>query len=292
MGWKIVEIESEDMIKLYLNNLLINRANGKIIIPIADIDVLIIANYKIMMSVQLLNALASENVAITFMNQKHKPVSHLINIVGNYRSFKVFNEQITWSDYFKGDLWQKIITNKITNQLSLLKLNNVDYDRLNLIEEQLDKVKHYDVTNREGHVAKVYWNTIFGNCFVRDQDARQNPLLNIKLNYGYTVLRSMVIRSIIKKGLDTRVSIFHKSQSNYFALADDIIEPFRPIVDKIVCDTQDETVFTVLTREKIIQALNGKVTINGSKQYITNAIDIILDEIIANKKWKEVYLWE
>lgn len=292
MGWKIIEINSDEYMKLYLNNLLIERPNGNITINIKDIDTLIIDNNRSVMSIRLMNALSSQNVNTIIFNNKHEPGSFLFPVIGNHNSLKVLEKQINWTKEYKGKMWQDVVKNKINSQLSLLKLLDLNKLRIEEMEKLKNKVEIFDINNREGHAAKIYWHTLFHKKFYRDQSAKQFPLINAMLNYGYTILRGMVIRSIIKKGLDTRISLFHKSFSNFFALASDIMEPFRPFVDYIVFKNQNIFLFDLKTREEILKQLSGKVIINGQKHYLNNAIDQCIDSMIAGDGWKWVDIWE
>ncbi len=116
---------------------------------------------------------------------------------------------------------------KINNQRLLLQhyFHDAELDRYFI--ELIHGVNHYDSTNREGHAAKVYWHQLYGVEFSRKQEG----FVNTCLNYGYSIVHSYVARSIVKKGLDPRISFFHKSFDNHFALASDLIEPFRSYVD-------------------------------------------------------------
>ena len=216
---------------------MIKRTNGNITININDIDTIIFDNNRTTISIRLINALTSQNVNVVIFNNKHEPGSYLIPVVGSHHSLKVVEKQILWTKKYKGKIWQEIIKNKLHNQSMLLaKLNK---NKINEIKSLINNVELNDITNREGHGAKVYWHSLFHKKFYRDHSAKQFPIINGMLNYGYTILRGMVIRSIVKKGLDTRISLFHKSFSNFFALASDLMEPFRPIVDLIVYENQN-----------------------------------------------------
>lgn len=170
----------------------------------------------------------------------------------------------------------EIIRQKIQMQASFLKiLNNIDsYNSLNTL---INEMQLYDISNREGHAAKIYWHNLFGINFKR----HNNDYINTLLNYGYTILRGYFTRSIIKKGLDPRISIFHKSFHNYFALASDLMEPFRIVIDCIVYKlhmTQEKNFY--FHKQEIIKFFNQKIMINEKYQYINNAIDIYVDAIV------------
>lgn len=292
MGWRIIEVSTEDNISLYLNNLLIKRGEKKIIININDIDMLLVDNTRINLSVQLMNALVQNNAIIILFNNKHEPSAFVYAVEGNHMSLKILEKQISWNNQFKGRLWKEIIKNKISNQYYLVNhvaSADIGFDYFTNI---LNEVKEFDVTNREGHFAKVYWHAMFGIDFIRDQDGNNNAVINSMLNYGYAILRGMVIKSIVKKGLDPRIAVFHKSFSNFYALASDLMEPFRPLVDKIVFNNRTAPIFTVEIRQMLVETLTEKVFINDKQEFINNAIDKCVDSVVAEKGWSWVDIWK
>ncbi|VEU63036.1 CRISPR-associated endonuclease Cas1, subtype II/NMENI [Malacoplasma iowae] len=184
---------------------------------------------------------------------------------------------MNWNHKFKSNLWTNIIKQKIYNQFYFVKNILKNELRSNIILEFMNQVQEYDITNREGHASKVYWNTLFGLDFTRDQ----NNYINSLLNYGYTILNGYISRSIIKKGLDPRISLFHKSYHNHFALSSDLIEPFRIIVDIEVYKIWKTNENNLMKhKENILNLFNKKIMINNKLQYVNNAIDIFIDSVV------------
>lgn len=281
MGWKIIEIEDSQSLHLFLNNLVIFKDDIKITIPICDIDVLLINNYKLKITIQLINALCNANVLTIICDNYHLPSANILPIIGNFNTLKIVENQINWSHHFKADLWLQIIKNKIYNQQELTKMlfkNDELYKQFDLL---IKDIKAYDISNREGHASKIYWHALYGLDFKRHNDDYCNKLLN----YGYTILRSYVTRSIIKKGLDPRISIFHKSFHNYFALASDLMEPFRILIDfEVYKIMQTKEVNFYEHKTRLIECFNNKIFINQTKQFVNNGIDIFIDAIIKQNK--------
>lgn len=120
MGWKIVEIENADRLRLFLDNLVIYKEEDKIIIPINDIDTLIIDNVQINLSIQLINKLSENNVNVIICNEKHLPNTQLLPIIGNYNALKVLNKQLEWNHQYKSNLWKKLVAQKIDMKLNLM----------------------------------------------------------------------------------------------------------------------------------------------------------------------------
>ncbi|MDR2834770.1 MAG: type II CRISPR-associated endonuclease Cas1, partial [Bacteroidales bacterium] len=121
---------------------------------------------------------------------------------------------------------------KIDSHIKLLKFLKQTKSNISKIDEFYNEVELGDKTNREAYEANEYFNIVFGNDFKRRDDSElNNQIINSFLNYGYSILLSIVSRAIVKAGLDTRIALFHKSFSNHYALACDLMEPFRTIVD-------------------------------------------------------------
>lgn len=285
MGWKIVEIENAERLRLFLDNLVIYKDEDKIIIPINDIDTLLIDNVQINLSIQLINKLSENNVNVIICDNKHLPHTQLLPIIGNYNSLKVLNKQLEWNHKYKSNLWKKLITKKIDNQIEILShFGYYKEETISLMKDLKNDIKEYDISNREGHAAKIYWHTLFGIDFNRrDED----NLINRYLNYGYAILRSYFSKSIVKKGLDPRISIFHKSFHNHFALSSDLMEIFRIIIDfeviKIVEIEKMEKPWYE-SKQQLIECFNRRVIVDGKEQFINNAIDLFLEAIIAERE--------
>ncbi|MGL4343151.1 MAG: type II CRISPR-associated endonuclease Cas1 [Metamycoplasmataceae bacterium] len=282
MGWKIIEIENGEKLSLFLENLVIYKELDKITISINDIDVLLINNYKINLSVQLINELCNKNVLTILCDNNYLPKSLIIPIIGNYNTVKVLQNQINWNHVWKSNIWKQIIGQKINNQKELIKKIFKDSKNNEIVNKLINlkkDLKDYDITNREGHASKIYWHTLFGINFKRFNDDYLNKLLN----YGYTILRAYFTRAIIKKGLDPRISIFHKSFHNYFALSSDLMEPFRVIIDVEVWKIWDIGIVDFYKdKNTLLLAFNKKIIINNKKQYINNAIDLFVDCFVNN----------
>lgn len=166
---------------------------------------------------------------------------------------------------------------KITNQKELI--SNMTENKVieNELNSFLSQIKDYDITNREGHASKIYWHTLFGINFKRFEDDYINKLLN----YGYTILRGYFTRSIIKKGLDPRISIFHKSFHNYFSLSSDLMEPFRILIDIVVYKIYKIGEINFYEHKQLlIEIFNQKILVNDKYQFINNAIDMFVDCIV------------
>ena len=215
MNQRIVEItDMQAHLSLHKGFLKVNIKNGKEYeIPLYDIGGIISNSYSITYSSSLLVKLAELNISFI--------ITHSL-MAGK------IDTQINTRKSFYEKLWQDIIQIKIYNQSVCLKsLNKED----NLLKSLFKKVIIGDRSNIEAQAAKIYWNTLFGDNFIRDKNGDG---INTLLNYGYTILRSGIARSIMGAGLHPAIGIFHKNKYNSMRLADDLMEPFRPIVDYFV----------------------------------------------------------
>ena len=282
MGWKIIELENGEQLSLFLDNLVIRTETSKITISLSDIDTIITHNNKLSITSRLLVAFAEYNINFIICNEKHDPALQLININGNFNSLKIFQEQLEWKITYKEYLWNNIIKQKIKNQSNvILKMKDNKYISDKLIELS-NNITDLDITNREGHASKIYWHTLFDVNFNRKNETFEN----LVLNYGYSILRSMITRSIIKKGLDPRISLFHKSFNNFFALASDLIEPFRFCVDLICLEIIKETQNIYEAKTMMLERLSKyKLIINQKGYFINNAVDLFIDCIINKSEF-------
>jgi len=199
-------------------------------IPIEDIGFILIDNPMVSITMPLINALADNNVALIFCNEKSMPNAMLQNLDTHSLQCEILNKQIAIGEVLRKNLWKQTIEAKIKNQSKLLMKLGKDG---NVLKPYYSNVKSGDADNREGAAARIYWMRLFGNDFVRD---RNLPGINSLLNYGYTILRAATTRALMGAGLLPAIGIFHHNRSNAFPLADDIMEPYRPYVDEIVYD--------------------------------------------------------
>ena len=196
--------------------------------PVEDLGIVLIENQQVSITVPALNALSANNCAVVFCDSKHMPSSMLMPLESNSVQGERYRDQVEASLPLKKGLWKKIVQMKIRNQSSLLTKIGRDGGKL---KPFYTNVKSGDSDNREGIAAKIYWDELFGDEFVR---SRTGPDPNALLNYGYSILRAAMARAIIGSGLSPSFGLFHKNRYNAFPLADDLMEPYRPYVDAVV----------------------------------------------------------
>ncbi|MEW4922767.1 type II CRISPR-associated endonuclease Cas1 [Algibacter sp. 2305UL17-15] len=220
----------ENKCKLTTKNLqlLVKNDERESSIPIEDIGFIVIDNPEVYISIPTLNLLVDNNSAIIICGKTHLPNGMFLNLNSHHIQQELFRNQMNASQPLKKQLWQQTIREKIMNQGILLKTIT---DKNNEFEFLASKVLSGDTSNMEGVAASFYWKSFFESDFKRE---RFGDYPNNFLNYGYAILRAATARALSGSGLLNTLGIHHKNKYNAFALADDIMEPFRPIVDEAV----------------------------------------------------------
>jgi CRISPR-associated protein Cas1 len=234
------------------------------VIPIEDIGVVIIDSPQITVTHVLLNKLLTNNAAVITCNDKHMPSGMLMPLEGNTLQSERYKTQIEASVPLKKQLWQHTVQAKISNQAYVLTTQGVDVEPMGYWQRS---VRSGDPDNFEGRAAAYYWKNLFSGVtnddFIR---GRFEDEPNNLLNYGYAVLRAIIARSLVGAGLLPTLGIHHRNKYNAFCLADDIMEPYRPFVDKLVIDISKRfDDLSEITREMKAQLLT------------IPALDVLLD---------------
>lgn len=212
------------------------------LIHLSEIDILIMETTDITATTMLLKRLVDENILVIFCDDKRLPKAMLLPYAGRHDSSLQLAKQLSWDKERKAMVWTSIIRQKIENQSNVLNKIGAT-KRFETLRKFLGEVELLDATNREGHAARLYFQSLFGSKFSRRVDSD----VNAALDYGYTLILSMFAREIAKSGCLTQLGLKHVNQYNEFNLASDIMEPFRPLVDCIVYEFADEP-FPVIKR--------------------------------------------
>lgn len=238
-------------------------------IPIEDIGFIVVDHPEIYLSIPLMNLMIENNTSLILCNANHLPNGMFLNLNSHHIQQEIFKNQIDASLPLKKQLWQQTIVEKITNQGILLekitsKKNNFDF--------LSSKVLSGDSSNMEGVAANFYWKSFFEQKFKRE---RFGDYPNNFLNYGYAILRAATARALSGSGLLNTLGIHHKSKYNAFALADDIMEPFRPIVDEKVFELMqkyDEQELNTTLKSELLQILTRTVYFKEEKSPLIVAL--------------------
>ena len=233
----------ESPVELSLNGemaLISDRQTGNNTLrSLEDIRLVVIDNRMVRITIPLLTRLSELNVGVVFCDDRHMPVSMLMDLDSNSLQSIRFQCQLAAKVPTNKQLWKQIVEAKIKNQSLLLEMLGMGSS---LLSPYYNNVKSGDSTNREGVAAKVYWKKLMGKDFIRD---RYGVAPNGLLNYGYALLRAMVARSLMSAGLLPSVGIHHCNRFDSFPLADDMMEPYRPFIDKRVKTLMRKSVMEV-----------------------------------------------
>lgn len=240
-------------------------------IPVEDIGLIVLDCPQITVTEGLLEALLENNCAVVTCDKSHLPVGLLLPLYGNKVQTERYAEQIAASLPLKKQLWQQTVQCKIRNQAAMLKYVTGVEARNMLI--WADSVKSGDADNLEGRAAAFYWKTLFVDNprFTRgDED-----IVNVMLNYGYAIVRAIVARALVGAGLIPTLGIHHHNRYDAYCLADDIMEPYRPYVDKLVVEIVEEGVpeeFDVDVKRRLLELPVREVIIDDVRRPLMLAV--------------------
>ena len=235
MTWRIVHVSQSEKMRLKLDNLLVQKMGQEFTIPLSDISIIVAEGGDTVVTLRLLSALSKYNIALVVCDNEHLPTGIYHSQNGHFRAYKRLKEQMDWSQKQKDKAWQIVTYYKINNQEDVLAMFEKSLDNIRLLSDYKEQIEPGDRTNREGHASKVYFNELFGKQFVRVTQ-QEADVINAGLNYGYAIMRAQMARIVAGYGLNGLLGIFHKNEYNQFNLVDDLMEPFRQIVDVWVYD--------------------------------------------------------
>lgn len=273
MGFRNIKIDSHVKLsiknqQLYIETDILRQ------IPLEDINCIIIENQTVTVSAYLLQKMADMGITVYVCDEKHLPNAVLLPMVRHSRHFKILKYQIEAGKPLQKRLWQQIVVRKIRNQE--LCLAYLDLDGSEELMKMCKEVQSGDRTHVEAKAAAFYFKSLYGLGFSRGND----HVINSALNYGYAIVRGLIARSIVCYGLEPSIGVFHHSELNNFNLADDMIEPFRPLVDLYVSQNYDvaeiDSDLTPERKRDIFGIINYDMDVKGEKRIISNCIDMLV----------------
>lgn len=278
MSWRIVKISNRAKLDLRLNYLVV-RADETVKIHLSEISILIIENTAVSLTAALLAELVKRKIKVVFCDEKRNPLFEAAPYYGSHDTSLKIRTQIKWDNNIKNYIWTEIVREKILQQMLLLQ--HLNKPECEILSNYIEQLEFNDASNREGHAAKVYFNALFGKSFSRSSESP----INAALNYGYGIVLAAFNREIVSCGYITQLGIFHDNVFNMFNLGSDLMEPFRPLVDRQV-SIMNFSEFGSKEKTEILNILNTEVFIEGKKQYANNAIRIyaksVLDALDCN----------
>lgn len=265
MSWRTVVISNNAKLDYQIGYMVV-RGEKTTKIHLNEIGMLIVESTAVSMTSYLLSELMKNKIKVVFCDEKRNPCSELVSYYGSHDTSSKIRKQIEWTKDDKDHIWTEIVSEKIKQQA--LMLQRYQKEEANMLFEYMEEVEFGDITNREGHAAKVYFNTLFGKKFTRTDET-----VNAALNYGYGIILSIFNREIVSSGYLTQIGLFHDNMFNQFNLSSDLMEPFRPLVDQLVVELKPEK-FETEEKRKMLELLNKEVEICGKMEVVTNAIKI------------------
>lgn len=266
MEYRNILIANPAKISIRMDQLVIEQSE-KYTVPIEDLSAVLIESQQVQITASAMGCLAEKGVTVFFCDQKHLPSSVLFPINQYCRQRRLLLAQFEMTKPLQKRLWQQIVVRKIQNQAQCLMISGKEGG------EELQafsmRVLSNDSDNREAVAAAAYFPALFGESFSRNCD----NVRNAALNYGYAIIRGTIARNLVMHGLEPCIGIHHRSELNNFNLADDLIEPFRPVVDLLVAkyDFGDETDLSPAIKARLFNLTNYLVRQVGKKYRVMSA---------------------
>ncbi len=277
----IISITKGEKIRVSNNKLIIENSEEKNEISLKDIRLIVIENIYSSITIKTLLKLNENKVFILICNKKYQPQLQVLDLYSNYKVTERLQEQIKWSLKRKNKCFKKIVERKLLHQKEFLevldKKEGIKYLE-NLIKniKMLKEVKVSEIQSMEGVGARVYFRELFSSTFKRFN----NDIVNSGLNYGYAIIRSLIMKIIVEKGFHPSLGIEHHSVYNNYNLADDIIEIFRPMIDYVVYFNYEE--YAELDKEfrhKLLKVLFQEVIFNGKSYKLEYVIERYIESL-------------
>lgn len=244
-------------------------------ISLSQIRELLLSSERGSISLPLLVNLMQNHTQVIFCDAKREPVGELAIINANALTAGRLMDQARWKKRRKDAVWKQIVRQKINGQIALLK--SLDIPVPSAMPEYTENITGGDETNREAVAARCYFTRLFGPDFIRFGD----DMINASLNYGYTIIRSAFSRAITLHGCSTALGIHHSSRQNKFNLSCDLMEPFRPFVDRMVFENKGRELDFEYRRE-FAALLHEDCLYDGKHTEIAAAIDSFVVDVISN----------
>lgn len=275
MAFRSVVIENPCRCSYQGGYLVVRKEDDVTKVHLGEISSIVLQTNQVYVSAYLLSELAKAKISLVVSDEKRNPVGQFLPLYGAHNTSKRIGEQLEWGEPVKKRVWQRVVKDKIKHQAQVVgtRVGEEEEKRLcSLVPE----VRSGDTTNREAHAARLYFQMLFGMAFSRDDDTP----LNAALNYGYAILLSAVNREVAARGYLTQCGICHRSEYNQFNLSCDFMEPFRPIVDRLVFDNFDGD-FTRDIRVLLSDLLNVSVAYRGGVYRVSSVISLYVQDCLS-----------
>lgn len=275
MAFRDVVIESPCKLSYKGGYMVVRKEDDAAKVHLSEITSVILQTNQVYVSAYLLSELAKAKISFIVADEKHNPIGQYLPLYGAHNTSKRIGEQIEWSEPAKKRVWQRVVRDKIAHQARVLTARGCEAEG-DILSSLVAEVRSGDTTNREAHAARVYFRALFGETFSRDDDTPTNAALN----YGYGVLLSAVNREIVARGYLTQCGICHRSEFNQFNLSCDLMEPFRPIVDRLVFDNIDGD-FTKTDKYLLVDMMNQTIHYRDGSYRVGSVVGLYVQECLS-----------
>lgn len=275
MAFRNVIIESPCRCSYEGGYLIVRKEDDTVKIHLSEISSVVLQTNQVYISAYLLSELAKAKISFVVSDEKRNPIGQYLPLYGAHNASKRISEQLGWSEPAKKRVWKRVVRDKIAHQAQVLNARAREEMGLRL-SKLIPEVRSGDTTNREAHAARLYFQAMFGGDFSRDDDTS----INAALDYGYAILLSAVNREIVARGYLTQMGICHKSEYNQFNLGCDLMEPFRPVVDRLVFDNVEDD-FTKDTRRLLVDMLNQSLPYRGGMYRVGSIISLYVQDCLS-----------
>lgn len=269
--FRTVTVYRGEKISAWQGWVIVSSSDGEQKLPIEDVYCIVVDNQQTALTTAAITQLTASGAHILICDEKHLPNTLILPHNTHYHPLTVIRRQIGLPEDVKDALWDRIVKAKITNQALVLKYAFGACPTEKRLLELAGEVIEGDSGNREGIAARLFFHGLYGYEFVRMYD---DPT-NAALNYGYTVIRSAVAKTLTAYGYNCVLGLHHINESNAFNLADDLMEPLRPLVDLWVFEHREELVDDLTKQQKneLAALVNAVIEWNGKRMRVRNAID-------------------
>ena len=273
MAFRTLEITKPSEIHVKESQLLITQEENTFSIPLEDLNHIICMGPNIRLSTMAISKITSFKIILVILDEKYMPSVSILPFEGHTRQALILKKQILISEEKKQTLWHQIIKMKITNQQRVLAM--IGRDGIEEIDNLIQKLNINNVDETEALAARIYFYNIY-----TDFNRRVDHPLNSKLNYGYATIRCAIIKSLAASGFNIALGLHHDSQLNSFNLADDLIEPYRAMVDYLALQNVSNSIkLSKIERKEMASVLFNACLINKTKYSVLKAIDIMIESL-------------
>lgn len=284
MGYLNIYVSKDAHLSIKNQQLILKSEEKSATFPLEDVNSILIENLNTSITTYALSQMADMGIICFVCDQNHLPNGVVLPFCGHYQTLTMFNYQMKLSKPLQKQLWKAIIENKIKNQNDVLNMFGGN-DKLRALYRS---IQSGDAGNNEAKASLIYFKKLFGSGFSRRDESNA---YNSFLNYGYTIIRGYVTRSISVHGMMPFLGIFHHNQFNQFNLADDLMEIFRPAVDMYVKTRFDENcVVDSLAKADICNVVNIDVLVDNKKYPISYAIELFVESFQKSIKGGKNFL--